>query len=98
MLGLASLNPAGALFLVLDSSLPTSLLKTRCLVTDLTPYLGVSLVFSKAKTSPRPPLVNPELGAELDDISVQGCNLHAELLQMINTGWTDICKGFTAFS
>lgn len=54
MLGLASLNPAGALSVVPDSSLPTSLLETRSLVTDLTPYLGVSLVFSRVKTSPCP--------------------------------------------
>lgn len=74
MPGLASLNPAGALSVVPDSSLPTSLLKTRCLLTDLTPYLGVSLAFSRAETSPRPPVVNPDLGAELDDISVQGCS------------------------
>lgn len=78
-----------------DSSLPTSLPQTLSLVTDPTPYLGVSSVFSRAETSPRPPLVNPELGAELDGISVQGCSPHAELPQMINTGWTDVSKGFT---
>lgn len=96
MPGLASLNPAGALSVVPDSSLPSSLLQTRCLLTDLTPDLGVSLVLSRAETSPCPPIVSSELGAELDGISVQGCRLHAELLQTINTGWTDVCKGFTA--
>lgn len=85
MPGLASLNPAGALSAVPDSSLPTGLLKTRSLFTDLTPYLGVSLGFSGAETSPRPPVGNPDLGAELDGTSVQGCSLHAELLHMINS-------------
>lgn len=94
MPGLASLNPAGALMLCLTPPCPQACLR-RCLVTDPTPYLGVSSVFSRAETSPCPPLVNPELGAELDGISVQGCSPHAELPQMINTGWTDVSKGFT---